>query len=404
MDTFTIADVAHIHGIAPLKQNGGEVFAVCPFCGDARGKFSYVIEKGSKRNIYNCFVCGAHGDSIDLHINLSTGDYAGSDGRKRAARDIFHEINGDNSLADFHRAMAESIKIVNEVERSSDEACSKVYYALLRKLVLNHSHKEDLLRRGLTEEQIKRFLFKSVPTREEKYRICKELTNEGYSLFGVPGFYTNKYGKWDIKFPGDGYLCPVYDGERNLILGFQVRMDNPKNGTKYLWLSSSGRENGVGSGSPSTYLPGRDDKTVVVTEGILKATVVYCLLNGEVSVIGVPGVNSISGCKDYLHRFGGDAFILECYDMDRLADPGDDAEKAFKIEKLNQAWENLCTLISEYNLPYHNMKWDVTEDKWNGEYKGLDDFLFDYPYREKFLAYIQNMSKKELGLRHFLSE
>lgn len=399
---FTIADVAAIHGIQTLKEGNGEVFAVCPFCGDARGKFSYIIQKGNKSNIYNCFACDAHGGVLDLHINLSYGDYSDAEGRKRAAREIFQEINGNTYIAENHKRLERHVETVVEAERVSNEQCSEVYYALLKELILKDEHKKDLLRRGLTEDDINRFRFKSTPG-SEKYKICKKLIADGYSLEGVPGFYINKRGSWDINIPGSGYLCPVFDGEYNLILGFQVRVDDPKNHQKYLWLSSAGKKNGVSSGAVSTFLPGKCINSVVITEGILKATVVYSLLKGTVSVIGVPGVKAIKGIDDYLDRYKGNAYVFEAYDMDKAVKTQDPHELE-KTQRIAKAAEALSERVSEFGIDTHPFTWDFDEDGyWKENFKGLDDFLLEYDKKELVSQYMLNLTGENLELKNFFA-
>ena len=404
--TFNIDDVAHIHHIETLKRVGGEVFAVCPFCGDNRGKFSYVIQKGKKKNIYNCFVssCGAHGDAIDLHIALSTGNYSGPNGRKKAAIEIFKALEGDTTYEDHKKMVEESMVYTNEAERASDERCSSVYYAMLKRLVLKDEHKNDLLRRGFSEADIKRFKFRSTPSMEEKYKLIDSLISDGYDLDGVPGFFTNKKNKWDLKIPGSGYFCPVFDGERNIIAGFQIRVDEPKDGAKYLWLSSSGRENGVSSGALSTYLPGEDQNTVIITEGILKATCIYSLLNSQITVIGVPGVNCIKGAGEYLDRLDStNAYVFEAYDMEK-GYTETDAKKKEKKETIEKAANVLKEYISEYGLETHTLVWDLDkEGVWREEFKGLDDFLLSYERKDIFVAYLKKKTSDHQKMMNFLS-
>jgi hypothetical protein len=391
---FNIEDVARIHGIQLLKPiKNGEAFAVCPFCGNTKGKFSYVIQKGNKENYYNCFSCGAHGGAISLHIALSNEDYSGADGKKRAARDIFQAINGNTSFEENHKKVSENMEYTDEAEKLSDEKISKVYYALLKELKLKDKHKADLLKRGLTEKDVERYRFKSTPDGDERFAVCRRLIRQGLSLEGVPGFYINRRGSWDMKIPGSGYLCPVFDGEKNLIIGFQIRVDEPKDGGKYLWFSSSGKQKGCSSGAVPTLLPGKCSDKVIITEGILKATVVYSLLKGEISVIGVPGVKSIKGIDDYLSRFDtARTLIFESYDMDKAMKSKDEHEKQ-KTERLAEDTRKLLQKIEELGFMSHSLKWDYDKDGlWKGTFKGLDDFLLDYKDRDVFVRYL---SKKQ---------
>lgn len=398
-DTFNIADVAAIHGIEIIKDKGSEVFAVCPFCGDRRGKFSYIVQKGDKSNIYNCFACDAHGGVLDLHMKLSGNAY-GSNANKQAAKEIFQAINGNVEYKKSHES-AKNIPVCHEAEKASDGRISEVYYALLKQLTLKDEHKADLVRRGLTETDIKRFRFRSTPDIKQKYDAINHLLEEGYDLEGVPGFYLNKKNQWDFKISGAGYFCPVYDGEYNLITGFQIRVDKPVNKAKYLWVSSCGCEKGVSSGAVSTFLPGKMNQSVIITEGILKATVIYSLLNGDVSVIGVPGVKSIKGLEDYLDRYKGNAYVFEAYDMDKAVKTDDPHEKE-KTERIAEAAEKLKEMCQEYNIDTHSLTWDFDEKGyWKENFKGLDDFLLSYEKKDLFKAYLLKRTKSVLKVRNF---
>lgn len=402
LEAFTIADVARIHGIDILRDTGGEVYAVCPFCGDKRRKFSFIVSKGNKKNMFKCFNCGQSGSSIDLHMKLSPSiEYDGADGYKRAANDIFRLINGDQKLIHAHvEAKSRQTECV-EATRLSNEEISIVYHALLRLLPLKQQHADDLIRRGLTMEDIKKFGFRSTP--DDPYAVTAKLLKKGYKLEGVPGFYKTKRGKWMLSIPAAGYLCPVYDGERNLIIGFQIRVDRPIGKTKYMWVSSAGKESGVSSGAQTTFLQGEDEKTIIVTEGILKAIVIYSLLKGAVSVAGVPGTSTIKGLEAYLERYAPKALVLEAFDMDK-AIRTDDPKIKEKTERIANDAQKMKDMAVSYHMPVHSLHWDADKDNyWKENYKGLDDFLLAYERKDLFIGYVQKLSKDNLQMMEFFS-
>ncbi len=409
LDSFTIQDVARLHGLNILGERGGEVYCECPFCGDRKKKFSYIVEKGNKRNVFKCFKCNTGGSAIDLHIALSPfEDYSGDDGYKRAVRDIFRAIDGDSSFMEARKEQPKRPK-VQEAEKRSDGECSAVYFALLRELQLTDAHKNDLLRRGLSEEDIKKYRFRSLPTGGKK--ICQALLRQGYDLEGIPGFYKRK-GEWNMSIPGHfedekwipdtGYLCPAFDGDYNYILGFQIRLDHPRDDAKYIWLSSAGRESGVSCGGISTYLPGTEDGPVIVTEGILKALIIYCLLGKKIGVLGVPGVNSIRSLSPYLQRFGSDVHVFEAFDMDKAV-RSDVPKEREKSERIALAATRLREMITEYGIGSEPFKWDMDkEGLWKGQYKGLDDFLVEYPEKEKMLRYFLSRAEAAIKVSKFM--
>ncbi len=81
------------------------------------------------------------------------------------------------------------------------EAIHQTYAALLSMLTLNSAHREHLRAvRGLTDEQIEGFGFKSTPSSRVCRTLTERLVKQGCTVKGVPGFYINDYGKWTIKF------------------------------------------------------------------------------------------------------------------------------------------------------------------------------------------------------------
>ena len=79
--------------------------------------------------------------------------------------------------------------------------------------------------------------------------IARRLIKQGYDLEGVPGFFVNNSGDWEIAFyrKNNGYLCPVWS-EEGLLTAFQIRLDPPN--SKYIWLASTKFQRGCSSGCP----------------------------------------------------------------------------------------------------------------------------------------------------------
>lgn len=65
------------------------------------------------------------------------------------------------------------------------------------------------------------------------------MLGNGCMLEGVPGFYTRLDNTYDINFYSalSGILIPIRSIEGK-IQGFQIRVDRPINGNKYIWFSS----------------------------------------------------------------------------------------------------------------------------------------------------------------------
>ena len=54
--------------------------------------------------------------------------------------------------------------------------------------------------------------YKSTSEEDSQQIARRRLIKEGFRLEGVPGFYVNWQGNWDLNFyeGNRGYLCPVY--------------------------------------------------------------------------------------------------------------------------------------------------------------------------------------------------
>ncbi|TWH62699.1 hypothetical protein [Dulcicalothrix desertica] len=171
---------------------------------------------------------------------------------------------------------------------------------ILSQLNLFSNHREDLLSRGLTEEQINQGMFKSV-VQWQKLDWAVNYKLAGVSING------------DSLITQAGYLCPVWapNGE---IITWQLHSDDVESG-KYKWASSQtkNRPNGPTSHLTNGELPltccrpigGTTSKRVRLNEGILKPWIT-AQKRGEI-ILGTAGGN-----------FAGSPQTLESY-LDQLA-------------------------------------------------------------------------------------
>lgn len=440
MTTINMQMVADLDNIEVYKIKGNEYFFACPVCGKKDEKCSFNPTKGKEyggipSGLWSCFHCGEGGNAVDLHARLNGWSY----------REALDDLLGNEHIASrpMMKMSFAPAKTV-ETKRTDDVTVDKVYRDLLSISPLSEGHKADLLRRGFTEKMINLFGFKDAPTNGMK--TVRDLNAMGDIVKGVPGFYDNSFAFTIAGVKKAGYLCPVYHPhevsrdelfkkfatDKNLlcvkrgdgryftyrIVGFQKRVDHPDDGNKYVWLSSSDRKDGVSSGSPSTCLIGTTSHVVVITEGILKATVTYSLLNGKYTVIGVPGVKSLVGFKKLLR--GGfitkDDLVFEAFDMDKAPMTDSAFMKAFdsreerhrsmsldayrihmkeKQENIKSAADALCELVtSSTGAKIIPVKWDDTADKkWYGNFKGIDDMLLNDGAVEGFHKYIAKKQK-----------
>ena len=225
---------------------------------------------------------------------------------------------------------------------------------MLSKLSLASDHHENLLSRGLTDDQIQRFGYKTMPV-VGYAAIAKQLQSEGHYLAGVPGFYHNKDGCWTLINEKRGILVPVRDPDGK-IQGLQVRRDNIKKG-KFRWISSVGKQDGC-KAECWTHIVGSPTPTILLTEGPLKADIINHLTG--LTVIAVPGVNSLTHLKEMLEyvQSKGTTRIMTVFDMDYLKNP-----------HVKDGYYNLAAMLAEVGIEYGTYLWDP-------QYKGLDDYVW----------------------------
>jgi hypothetical protein len=219
----------------------------------------------------------------------------------------------------------------------------------LPELALTVADYRRLAEWGVSVEMAKRRCYRRLPLRGRAC-ISRQLMEMGYILEGIPGFYYHDKGYWTFT-TGPGLIFPSLSPEGK-IQGFQVRLDDPKGGSKYVWFSSAGRPGGTSSGAPwHVSRPARVKcRAVVITEGIRKADVISEYLG--VITVGAAGVNNWQGIPQYVEQLGMP--VVVAYDMDILAKP--------------PVFEAFRALVG-------SLKGQVYVAAWDPQYKGLDDLL-----------------------------
>lgn len=179
---------------------------------------------------------------------------------------------------------------VNSLQKRADIVRRHAIYSdLLESLILTARHSNDLLRRGLSDTEIARNRYASLP--ESPIRIlsiCHSLAAR-HDLANVPGFYRNEDDRWAFPVWRPGYFIPVRD-ERGRIQACQIRQDT---GIRYVWLSSRDKTDGASSGTPIHFARPwrvRSTRLAIITEGALKADIIAESL--DTCVIAVAGVSS----------------------------------------------------------------------------------------------------------------
>src|SRR5262249_35175454 len=190
---------------------------------------------------------------------------------------------------------------------------------------------------------------------------------KGRNMTGIPGFY-KKEGNWRLNLNDwhSGYLVPVRD-VRGRIEGFQIRRAEVKpDEPRYVWLSSSNKDEGCSSGAPIHYRnPEQARRTgqVIITEGALKADIASHLLGGN-AVVAVAGVHSFQ--EDFGQRLKAQMPELRQAVIAFDADSG-------RNPVVQQAPDRLGESLKAAGLDVREMRW--TEQKG----KGIDDYLLKDP-------------------------
>ena len=349
-----ITDIIPLIGI-PDPPNGRPVYNIsCPCCDDNPRKKHLNINLN--KDVFCCPRCHFSGGVFDLYSH-----YSGVD-RKHAREVLMEKLGLKDSGPSYEgsnqkqerRTITRPILQEIELPLTDIDARHETYAALLGKLSLASDHRENLLSRGLTDEQIRTFGYKTMPVVGFS-ALAKQLQAEGYYLGGVPGFYHTKEGAWTFVQERRGILIPARDQDGK-IQGLQIRLDKIKKG-KFRWISSIGKQDGC-KAEGWTHMIGNPKPTVLLTEGPLKADVIH-YITGQ-TVIAVPGVNSLKHLKETLEylQSQGTTKVMTCFDMDYLKNP-----------HVLDGYYNLANILAEVGIEYGTYLWDP-------QFKGLDDYVW----------------------------
>ena len=382
-------------GIRKVPNAQGYSFN-CPFCvqkglkPDRHHKYSVNIYK----NVGHCMRCGSGHGILGLHQALSKTTIS----LDEAKEDLMKRWNGLPS-----EVQIKLTKVLEELEEENKrqlfpapiEVRDEVYRAFLNQLSLSKKHHDDLIARGLTEEEIVKGMYKSVPAMGFKTFACNAFSYEvtdtlkRHIQWGIPGFYDIRSGEPKVVRCDPGFFVPVRD-EHGMISGMQIRYDplpedapdiKKEHYAKYKWFNSNYKEKKDGctaSGCESIHYAKhltRVPESIILTEGVLKADITSCLggrIKGidPIPVLGLVGVYNTEGLAEELYKLKtwgpGLQKVVIAVDMDYRDKP-----------QVADALENIKEIISGVGLKYEMFNW-------NPKYKGIDDyFLAIYNRRQE---------------------
>lgn len=368
---FNIKDVLSALNIPIRRANGNFLHIDCPFCykenPSKKGKCQIRLDA----NVFNCPRCSTGGGMLKLY-SLITGK-----SEKEANQDMRdyimnpkHSVKRERDIVLYQKAVSNTPSLMKLAPKS---ALDKTYRALLSLCELRSEHKQNLLKRGLSEEQIAHYGFKSVPWEYDRVRIIDDLLNQGCILKGVPGFYKDK-GLWQltVSYKNRGYFVPMFN-IKGQCLGLQIRLDSPTRNTKYIWFSSSRYDYGCARSSIPTFSNYRNiGKSVCLTEGGLKAYVAH--FYSGVTFIGIPGVTQYKMLPLLFTQLKkrGVRTVCDCFDMDYRDNPN-----------VARARDRLKEEIINAGFLYARFEWDEA-------YKGIDDYFAAVPLEQRKMKVLRN--------------
>ena len=339
MELFHMVDIIPLLGL-PTPPAGKSSYNIpCPCCEDKpKGRH---LNINLRKDVFRCPRCGFSGGVLDLYA------FYAKIPREKALEELL------DRKGKMIRPQQARLPAVEENPLTGVEERHATYTALLQNLTLASDHRENLLSRGLSLEEIHRLGYKTTPVLGFT-SLAKRLREKGLYLAGVPGFYKNQ-SQWTLKIPGRGILIPVRDVQGQ-IQGLQVRLDNVEK-RKFRWLSSNGLEEGCGA-KTWVHLAGEPRPLLLLTEGPMKADVIH-FLTGQ-TVLAVAGVNSLSQLRPVLEelRAAGMEKVMTAFDMDYLTNP-----------HVRAGQEDLTHLLDQCGISYGTYLWDP-------RYKGLDDYIW----------------------------
>jgi conjugative relaxase-like TrwC/TraI family protein len=310
-----------------------------------------------------------------------------------------HILDGDSSS---RAPQTMQVKVeVTQYERADISRRNEINNRLLSVLRLNDRDRRNLIRRGLDEATIEKNGYKSVPTTLALEGVMRHFKAE--DLRGIPGFFRQgerwrlNIGEWVSKKDDvthsfhQGFVVPVRDPE-DRIVGLQIRRVEVKTDEpRYIWLSSSKKEEGTSSGAPIHYRNIEQARTtgqVILTEGALKADVAAYLLNDKYAVIAVAGVSAFS--DDFARQLREQIPELRQVVIAFDADAGRKKEVRDALERLRGSQEEPNKgILQKAGLAVRELRWEESQGK------GIDDYLIKDPSHRKNVESFLNYSQQQ---------
>ena len=178
--SIDIREVVKLLGlkVSPQSDFNGTSFNVrCPFCNDTK----YHMNINTVKNAYSCVKCsgGEKGQgALDLYARVAHGVRCV---KGQNSREMYRKLCDDLHIEAPVRSRVQKAQLpeVVEIHRASDEVVDKAYRKLLdiKFFQLSDLHRENLHRRGFSDETIERNGYRSISADfpwVNRYRKAKE--------------------------------------------------------------------------------------------------------------------------------------------------------------------------------------------------------------------------------------
>lgn len=380
IDDDSIFSASNVFDALGIRYDGSKrnVCVICPKC----GKSDFYMDLS--KNFGHCYRA-----SCDFKAN-QTSYYATARGISNA--DARKEMRAYMGVSFDERKKISSKRKIKQIDYGKEAPIADIDVRdqVNREIIKMHPfiarHVNDMKKRGLTDEEIKKLHYCSFGYQDET-KLAESFLSKGLQLKGVPGFYKNDAGMMQLRELKKGILIPFRSSE-NKIQGFQLRKNNEslktwvENGEivkekKCNWLSSNGLNEGTKIPSYCHYACDfiydfLDDKvypviknhSITITEGGMKGDIIH-ILSGE-SVVAVAGVNSLAEMKkDFsLWKRLGVQKVVDTFDMDYLTN-----------KNVMKSRKKMKELLEKAGFQYEMRTWDVSVPGNHPELKGFDDYL-----------------------------
>ena len=317
----------------------------CPICGKTNGDCRL---KDGKDNYVLCMTY-ADKDSYNKNgykyvgycNNGLWGEYSKTDPK-------YQKSNTDNHTDNSHTDK----KLTNyELDQQLRE--------LFNSLKLSKQHKQELLKRGFSEDQIKAQKFCSITG---FHRLPNTISHK------IAGTFRDKYNNLSIGNSTVNYIiCPVRNN--NQFLGYQKRRSDNADGNKYIWAKTFEKKDQNGKLTrnevtshltngelPLAYYPSDNPKTLYLCDSVaIKPYLAHC--KHKISIAGIAGLTMLNKHKEQLLPL-----ITEAERAIYCPDAGDIDNKKF--------WQSML-ILSDFIIE-NNPKIELEIAWWNQEDKDKD--------------------------------